>query len=277
MLTSFGPDSTIYAGGTELLIVMKERLAHFPHLIDIKRIPGPRGIAFAAERAELHIGALSTHRDIECSPLVRQHVPALAALAADVANVRVRSAGTIGGNLCFADPHSDPATLLAALDARFTLVSATTSREVSAGSFISGLMETLRRHDELLVTITIPRPAANAGIAYERFKLHERPTAAAAAVVTVENGRIHAARLVVGSVSDRPQRLAAAESALVGQLANEAAALAVAETIRSEVDTVGDAFESESYKRQLTRTVAVRAIGSAIRRATDRERSHHAA
>jgi carbon-monoxide dehydrogenase medium subunit len=102
LLARFGPDAAVYAGGTELLIVMKERLAHFPHLIDIKRIPGLKEIAFDPERHELSIGAVATHRDLERSPVVRERFPVLGMLEAAVANIRVRNAGTIGGNLCFA-------------------------------------------------------------------------------------------------------------------------------------------------------------------------------
>ncbi len=217
MLARFGPDAAVYAGGTELLIVMKERLAHFPHLIDIKRIPGLNEIAFDAERRELSIGAVATHRDLERSPVVRERFPALGKMEAAVANIRVRNAGTIGGNLCFAEPHSDPATLLTALDAQLTLTSASGTRQLPMASFITGLMETARRHEEILVTITVPEPASNAGVAYERFKLHERPTAAVAAVIAVDDGAITDARVVAGSVGERPQRLLETEAILRGQ------------------------------------------------------------
>jgi carbon-monoxide dehydrogenase medium subunit len=277
LLGQFGETAAIYAGGTELLVVMKERLAQFPHLIDIKRIPGLREIVYDDERHEVTIGAVATHRDLERSPLVRERLPALVALEAAVANVRVRAAGTIGGNLCFAEPHSDPATLLTALDARLTLASESGSRELPIAAFFTGLMETARRHDEVLTAIVVPEPAPGAGVAYERFKLHERPAAAVAAVVIVEGGAIADARLVAGSVGARPQRLLAAEDLLRGMLANEAAAAAAADRIREEVETVSDAFESEAYKRQLARTVGRRAILAAIRRATGEEGGRRAA
>ncbi|MGH2615132.1 MAG: FAD binding domain-containing protein [Thermomicrobiales bacterium] len=277
MLAHFGDDAAVYAGGTELLIVMKERLAHFPHLIDIKRIPALREIMFDSERRELAIGATARHRDLERSAIVHERIPALAALEAAVANVRVRAAGTIGGNLCFAEPHSDPATLLTALDARLTLTSSTGSREVLMAEFISGLMETVRRHDEILATITVPEPKPGTGVAYERFKLHERPTAAAAAVITVHEGTIVDARIVAGSVGDRPQRLQETESFLIHQPVTETVAQAASDRIRDEVVTVKDAFESESYKRQLAQVVGRRAIVAAIERASDRESGRHAA
>src|SRR5687768_16822150 len=121
LMREFGDDAAFYAGGTELLIVLKEHLAAVDHLIDLKRIPGLNEISIGDDGTTLVIGALATHRAIERDPLVRKYLPALAALEANVANVRVRAAGTLGGNLCFADPHSDPVTLLSALGATFTL------------------------------------------------------------------------------------------------------------------------------------------------------------
>jgi carbon-monoxide dehydrogenase medium subunit len=277
LLVQLGADAAVYAGGTELLIVMKERLAHFPHLIDIKHIPGLRRIIFDDQARELIVGALTTHRDLERAPIVRERLPALAALAASVANIRVRTVGTIGGNLCFAEPHSDPATLLTALGARLTLATATSSRVVPITSFFTGILETARRHDEILTAIAVPVPGARSGVAYERFKLHERPTAAVAAVVTVEDGVIAAARVVAGSVGERPQILTATGTMLVGQPAGEAAAVAAASVIGDEVATTSDAFESEAYKRQLARAVGRRAIATAIQRALDEEVQRHAA
>jgi carbon-monoxide dehydrogenase medium subunit len=277
MLARFGPDAAIYAGGTELLIVMKERLAHFPHLIDIKRIPGLNAIAFDTERRELSIGAVATHRNLERSPVVSQRFQALGTMEAAVANIRVRNAGTIGGNLCFAEPHSDPATLLTALDAQLTLASASGTRRLPMASFITGLMSTARNHEEVLVTITVPEPASHAGVAYERFKLHERPTAAVAAVVAVDNGGITDARVVAGSVGERPQRLLETEAILRGQPASAESATIAADVIRDEVETSGDVFESEAYTRQLARTVGRRAVAAAIERANGDKGDRHAA
>ena len=118
---------------------MKERLAHFPHLIDIKRIPGldeialRRGAARVVHRRRRHPSRPRALRRWCASAL-----PALAELEAAVANIRVRDAGTIGGNLCFAEPHSDPATLLTALDARLTLTSAAGTRQLPMASFFTG-------------------------------------------------------------------------------------------------------------------------------------------
>ena len=265
LLREHGDDAAVYAGGTELVVILKDRLTEFGHLVDIKRIPGLDGIA--AEDGALRIGALATHRAIERSPLVRERLPELAALEANVANVRVRSAGTLGGNLCFAEPHSDPATLLVALGATLTLVSADGGRTVPAEGFFTGLMSTARRPDEILTDILAPLPGPTTGVAYERFKIHERPSASVAAVVRLDGGTVAEARVVVGSVGERPERVPAAEALLVGHTPSAGLAAEAAAAVRREVEPTVDAFESTDYKRQLAAVLAeaaiVRAAGTA--------------
>ncbi|MCA9878390.1 MAG: FAD binding domain-containing protein, partial [Thermomicrobiales bacterium] len=259
LLRQHGDDAAFYAGGTELLIVLKEHLAEIGHLIDIKRIPGLAGIALADNGSSLIIGALATHRAIERDSLVQQVLPALSALESHVANVRVRAAGTIGGNLCFADPHSDPATLLAALGATLRLDNGVRQRTVRAEAFTTDLMTTERDPDELLVSIAIPLPVAGTGVGYERIKLHERPTAAVAAVVSVDDGEIASARVVTGCVGDAPQRMREVEDALVGLPALEASAKSVRELFVATTLTYDTVFESAAYKRQLASAVGARA------------------
>jgi carbon-monoxide dehydrogenase medium subunit len=110
LLAHYGETARLYAGGTALLLAMKEGLLHYDRLVNMKQIPGLATITLAD--GTLYLGALATHRMLERSPLVRTHFPALARLEANVANVRVREVGTLGGNLCFAEPHADPGTLL---------------------------------------------------------------------------------------------------------------------------------------------------------------------
>ena len=272
LLREHGDDATVYAGGTELVVILKDRLTEFGHLVDIKRIPGLDAIT-AADGA-LRIGALATHRAIERSPLVREQLPELAALEANVANVRVRSAGTLGGNLCFAEPHSDPATLLVALGATLTLVSADGERTVPADGFFTGLMSTARRPDEILTDIRVPLPGLATGVAYERFKIHERPSASVAAVVRLDGGTVAEARVVVGSVGERPERVPAAEALLVGHTPSAGLAAEAAAAVRREVEPTLDAFESTDYKRQLAAVLAEAAIVRAAEAAANGAMRH---
>lgn len=116
MLRHYGEDAAIYAGGTELLLAMRHRALAYSHLVDLKVVPGLNAIE--SRDAIIEIGAACPHRSIEKSEIVRQGQPAFAELESQVANIRVRATGTLGGNLCFAEPHSDPATMLLVLDAR---------------------------------------------------------------------------------------------------------------------------------------------------------------
>lgn len=277
LMRELGDDAAFYAGGTELLIVLKEHLAAVGHLIDIKRIQGLNEISLADDGQTLMIGALATHRAIEQNALVRRRLPALSALEANVANVRVRAAGTLGGNLCFADPHSDPATLLSALGATLTLDNGGRQRTVRVDAFTTDLMTTDREPDEVLTRVAVPLPAGAAGIGYERIKLHERPTAAAAAVIGVVDGLIATARVYVGCVGDAPQRLWDIEEALVGQPALATSGEQVKAQLASVVETYSTPFESAPYKRQLASAVGSRAIAAAIADAVQPREARHVA
>lgn len=261
LLATHGPEAAAYAGGTELLVVMKEGLAHFPHLVNLKTIPDLRGIT--ASNGALHIGALTTHREIERSPLVRERAPALASLEGQVANIRVRYAGTLGGNLCFAEPHSDPATLLVAWGATLRLESQRGAREIAAQDFFTGLLETARAHDEILTEVRVPLPPRGTGTAYERFKTHERPVVTVAVVIRLANGVIGEGRVVVGSVGPRPALLPTAGAMLAQQPPSQELFAAVAERAAAEAEIMEERFESVEYRRHLVRVLVARALGAA--------------
>lgn len=270
LLQHYGDEAAVYAGGTELLIVMKERLTPVNRLIDIKKIEGLRATAVDATGV-LSVGALATHREIARNGLVQEHSPAFAALEGIIANTRVRAAGTIGGNLCFAEPHSDPATLLAAVAAMVTLESAEGRREVAVEHFFHGLLETDRRSDEIMTQVTLPRLRAGSGVSYQRFKTHERPVTTVAAVISLHGRVIDEARVVVGSVGPKPQRMHTVEDAIRGQepglVRFQQAGLLGAE--EAEIDEEG--FESADYKRHLVAVYVAKALQDAADHAKVRQ------
>src|ERR671914_667829 len=184
MLAEFGEKGRLYAGGTELLLAMKHDLLRYEHLIDVKTIPGLNSIE--EKDGSVLIGGTVTHRAIECSPLVQQHLPVLAEMEKNVANVRVRASGTLAGNLCFAEPHSDPATLLLALGAKAHVRGKATTRSLTIDQLITGAYEASLAADELLIGIEIPIPAKTQRAAYLKFQLKERPTLGLALVLDVD-------------------------------------------------------------------------------------------
>src|SRR5258707_2290337 len=217
MLSHFGDGAGIYAGGTELLLAMKHQALNYRHLIDLKVVPGLDSIT--VRDGFLEIGATSTHRSIERSVLVQKDQPALAEMETKVANVRVRASGTLGGNLCFAEPHSDPATLLLALDATVRVQGRAGTKALEIDRLITAAYETSLSADELLAIVEIPLPSKSQRAAYVKFQLHERPTLGLALVLNVDGDKITTASAVVGSVSAIPTQSDKANALLVGSKA----------------------------------------------------------
>lgn len=270
LLQQYGDDAAVYAGGTELLIVMKERLTPVNRLIDIKKIDGLRDIAFD-EGGTLTIGALATHRQIAQAPLVQGHSPWFSDLEGIIANTRVRAAGTIGGNLCFAEPHSDPATLLSALEATVRLESPAGHRDFPVDEFFLGLLETVRRPDEIMTQISLPRLWDTTGVSYQRFKTHERPVATVAAVVSVKDGIIDDARVFIGSVGPKPQRMTGVEEAIRGHEPAPALFQQAGSLAANVADIDEEGFESADYKRHLVAVYIQKAVHDAADRAKARQ------
>jgi carbon-monoxide dehydrogenase medium subunit len=263
MLAEFGEKGRLYAGGTELLLAMKHDLLRYEHLIDVKTIPGLNQIEL--KNGALLIGGTATHRAIEHSPVVKQNLPVLAQMERNVANVRVRASGTLGGNLCFAEPHSDPATLLLALGAKAHLQTKSVRRTVTIDQLITGSYETSLATDELLEGIEIPMPGKSQRIAYLKYQLKERPTLGLALVLEIDGDHIKGAKAVVGSVSAVPTQSDKTNSLLAGpkaqvekQLADAAGALAQA------ADPVDDLEGSADYKRHLIGVFLKRAFVKAL-------------
>ena len=254
------------AGGTELLQVMKMGLAQFAALVDIKAIPELHGIDVDRDGG-LVIGAGTTHRLIERSATVRQAVPGLAALEAEVANVRVRNTGTLGGNLAFAEPHSDPATFLFACDATIRLAGPGGVRDLGIGDFVLGPLFTAREADELLLSIRIPAAGPGVGRAYAKFAFFERPAASVAVRLAVQDGLVTGCTVVVGSLSEVPTVVAPAGAALDGAEAEPEALesrFGSAREAFGELDIVPDLNGSADYKRHLAGVLLGRAAQRAL-------------
>jgi aerobic carbon-monoxide dehydrogenase medium subunit len=259
LLLRYGEDAAVICGGTELLLLLKLGFAFFGHLIDIRGIEELGGIR--ADEGSIVIGATVTHREIERSPLVLQHLPALAAMEQRVANIRVRNVGTLGGNLCFSDPHSDPATFLVALDAEAEW----DSHRAPLADFLIGPYQTALQAGELLRAIRIPLPAPQTRVVHRKIAFHERPAATVTCAVRVADNRVAEARIAVGSVGARPVRAHAAEQQLVQSPTDDVSALAEAATLAAEAsNAVADANGPVDYKLQLVRVLVERSLQEAL-------------
>jgi len=266
----YGDEAAFYAGGTELLLAMKEGLLRYRHLIDLKTIPGLCGIECDSAGNALCVGALATHRTIERSPAVAEHLPLLAEVERGVANIRVKHMGTIGGNLCFAEPRADPGTLCAACDATVRLDGASGTRQMTIEEFFVGPYETSRAPDEVLTEIRLPRFGPRTQGAYMKFGVHERPTLGVAVVLTLSaDGAVVAdARVAVGCVNPRPTRLREAEDAARGRSVADLLRTVdeVAAASELALTPVSDVHGSAEYKTAMTKVFVRRALRTACGR-----------
>ncbi len=265
MLSHYGEKGRLYAGGTELLLAMKHGLLRYEHLVDIKTVPNLTKIEL--KDSHLSIGALTTHREVEKSQLVRERIPVLTEMETHVANVRVRATGTLGGNLCFAEPHSDPANLLLCLGARAKVQSAKGERTLPMDELIVDAYETSLAADEVLTSLEIPLPDKSQRAAYLKFQIHERPTLGLALLLNLDqSGRnITKARAVVGCISLKPCRSEKAEALLVGPRDKVEKQLVDAAQLLADTANPSDDLEgSAEYKRHLVGVFLRRSFAKAL-------------
>ncbi len=190
-----------------------------------------------------------------------------ASLERDVGNIRVRNVGTIGGNLAFADPHSDPATYLAAVDGTVTISSADAARTVPIDEFVIAPYMTTLGKGELLTSVEIPEMLSGDVVVHRKMSFHERPAITVSVRVCAVDDALARVRIAVGSVGPRVTRARAAEEQLNGAQIDGSTSLAIrrtAEAAAAEVEPSADANGSVEYKRQLVRVLVQRCLDDAL-------------
>jgi len=244
-----GEEAKFLAGGHSLLPLMKLRLATPEILIDIGRIADLSYVR--ADNGHLAVGALTSHDDVARSDLLARELPLLAHAAGQVGDPQVRHCGTIGGSLAHADPAADLPAVMLALDATLVARGPSGDREIAAGDFFTGLLETALQPGELLTEIRIPRPAA-AGWSFQKFT--KRAIDWAIVGVAVQGGNV--ALVNMGSM---PLRAGAVEQALAAGAAPREAAAHAAEGTSAPEDINGP----RAYREHLARVLVARALEEA--------------
>jgi carbon-monoxide dehydrogenase medium subunit len=264
LLGRFGESAKIYAGGTELLLAMKEGLVQYERLINIKNVQGLDQVT--TDNGVIRIGALCTHHQLETSPLLRQKLAALTRLEQNVANVRVRQVGTLGGNLCFAEPHADPGILLIVLGAKMVAERADSKREIPAEKFFVDAYETCLEADEILTEIQVP--AAAEKCAYLKFGYLERPSVGVAVALTVDAAgkSINDVKIAVGCAGPAPKRVPEAEELVNGKSVDEATVnISQAGAIAGRAaQAISDLHGSQEYKEHIVGVLLKRAFQNAL-------------
>lgn len=269
-LLSNSDDAKILAGGHSLIPMMKLRLAEPGSLIDLGRI---EGLSYVNETGDggLAIGPMTSYYDLVTSDAVASRAPLIAEAAAQVADPQVRNMGTIGGSLSHADPAGDLPAVAIALNAQLVLTSSSGSRTVSADDFFIDLFTTALGPDEILTEIQIPASPANSGSAYAKMAnkaSHYAIVGAAVVIATDGSGNCVSASVGITGAGPSASRASESESRLVGSSLDDAAVFSAAGHAADGIELNEDVHASAEYREHLTKVYALRAIRTAIERAS---------
>jgi carbon-monoxide dehydrogenase medium subunit len=263
-------DYKIIAGGQSLLTLMKHRLISPEYVIDIKSLSDLDYIKFD-EKKGLKIGALTTHRSVEKSPVIRDKFPVLAEMEENVASVETRNWGTMAGDICHADPAADPSPVMIALDAKLKIASSGEERTVDAEDFASDFYETAVQPGEMVTEIQVPALPPNTGVKFAKYSqmLGDYANASAAVLITLDKKKeiCTNARIGLGGVGSTPIRAKKAEEILKGKKITDALLAEAARAASEETSPVSGIEASAEYKKELAGTLVKRVGKEALARA----------
>ena len=260
MLARHGDDARPLGGGTTLVILMKQRALYYPYLVDLQTIPGLAEIKIESDG--VRIGALATHRQIECSPVIGASFPALADAFGQIGNVRIRQTASVGGNLAHADYRLDPPPALLVLGAEVSLFGTQGARTVPLGLFFRGLYETVLEPAELLVDIKVPFMPENSRAVYLRYNTlsaNDWPCLGVAAFLTEANGRCRELRVALGGLASTPVLVGGLDF-VKDQTLDAAVIDRLLDIVDQQIAPFADLRGSEWYKRRMARLFVKKAV-----------------
>jgi carbon-monoxide dehydrogenase medium subunit len=267
LMEKYGDDARVIAGGTSLIIMMRQRLLMPKVVISLARIPKFDRITYNAKDG-LRIGGGARHRDIELFPAVRKHYPLLHETFRKVAQPRIRNMGTVGGNLAAGDPLTDPGASLIALDAEVTLTSSKGQRRLRLEEFFIDYYQTALEPGELLTEIHVP-PLQRPGWSHIKFtprSVEDFATVGVALTLRANNGVCEDVRLGLNSVASTIVRGRKAEAVLRGKPITDATLQEMGEVAATECDPTDDNRGSAEYKRDMVKVLVRRAAQEALQR-----------
>jgi aerobic carbon-monoxide dehydrogenase medium subunit len=271
LLQQHGESARALAGGTDLVVQMKENATKFAapsHIINLLRLPELTGIDFR-ENAGLRIGAGASMMEVAQSPIIRDRYTAIAEGAALVGSYQTMNMATVGGNLCNAAPSADIAPPLLAFEAKAMIVGPSGRRSLPLPEFFLAPGRTALATGELLAEVRVAVPQPGTGSAYARHtprKQMDIAVVGVAAALTLAGDRIEQARVALGAVAPTPVRARRAEAALEGQTASDDVFARAAEAATNECSPISDVRGSAEFRRYIVRVMTERMLREAARR-----------
>jgi carbon-monoxide dehydrogenase medium subunit len=254
------------AGGMSLVPLMKLRLAAPGHVVDLGRIPELNIIR--EEEGSIRVGAMTTHYQVESSPVVRARCPLLAEVAGYIGDIQVRNLGTIGGSLAHADPAADYPAALLALGATLTLAKPGSKRDAGIDDFLVDTFTTTLEPGELIVEIKVPVEEAGTGVSYQKMAHPASGFAivGVAARVRKQDGKVAMARVGITGVAPSAYRASGVERALEGSAGEPEDIQRAAALAADGVQANSDLHASTDYRREMARVYTARALRQALDR-----------
>lgn len=256
----------IICGGQSLLILMRQGLVSPEYLIDIKRIEELDYISFDSKKG-LKIGATTTHRAIEKSPVIKEHLPVLVDMEENLASIQTRNWGTIGGNLAHGEPAGCVAPVLIALNATVKLANKERERSVPIEDFTLDYFETVLEEDELLLEIQVPVMPLKTAVVYEKFNIikNDMGIVSVAASITLDDDGLKCedARIALGGAASTPVRAKEAEKLVIGEKLDDDLLIQVGKTASDEAEPVDDIHATEAYRRHLVEALTKKMVKQA--------------
>jgi carbon-monoxide dehydrogenase medium subunit len=264
LLREKGPGGRFLAGGTDLVIAMKEKDLLPNYIVDLKRLPALSGIRQNPD-GSISLGALTTMYEIETSPLIKKKFHFLAQSAAEVGSIQIRNRATIGGNMCNATPSADTAPALIALGANAKISGGAGERSISLEEFFKAPGQTVLSADEILTEIIIPRTPAGLVGEYIKFSPREMMDLAYVGVAVAydfepQKRTCAGVRIVLGAVAPTPIRAKRAEATVEGQALSESLAEKAGNIAAEEAKPISDVRSTADYRRAMVAAMTKRAL-----------------
>ena len=270
LLSQYKGEAKIIAGGQSILVIMRQGLLAPEYVVDIKGISTLDYMSYD-EKEGLRMGALTTHRAIEKSPVIQKYFSVLGEMEKNLATIQTRNWGTIGGNLCHGDPAGDPTPVLIALDAKLKLKSLSGERMIAVEKFSKDILEVDLEPDEMLIEIQVPALIPHTGVAHEKLMVMQGDAGIVGAAVSIRlkpgDGFCEDARIVISNAASVPLRVREAEKRLIGKVINDQLLIEAGEAASAEADPPSDVHASAGYRKEMVKVFLRRAAARALEKA----------
>ncbi len=261
----YGLNSKIIAGGTDVVVDLKQGRYYVKHLISISQIDELKGIT--TENSSIRIGSLTTIDEMENSKIIKERIGGLSEAAKQMASPPIRNLGTIGGNIAGGVPSADLPPILIALNATVIIYNEGKERELPLKNLFVNARQTILEPGDIIKHIIIQLPTDYTGTSYQKFGLREAnacTVAGVAAKITLKNKIIHDVKIVLSAVSPTPLVAQKASNYLIGKKPEVEFLRSAASIAKEECQPITDIRGSVEYRKHLVEVLTYRALSNAL-------------